>query len=454
MFRSIKALNHPWVLQLAAALSALLFFVVLMSTLIYPWPLGLADNHDYWRLMDPFGLTYPDASDGYYFQHISLTFLKGPLWHLEIISSGIAFVGIAYLLSIIFQLSYVPLVLLGAVHCLFYSVAFYFYIRNTGYKHLFPIVVTGLVALLFLTDIFFTAYFNSFYQESSVFIFLLFFIALFQSKKVHFWWEWLMVVGVAFSKVSNITFLLLFIPLAIKYWHRKGRSLKLIVTIMVCSVIFFIQSSNQNDSNSPNVFNSFFVGLAQDQHSEQLLHDFGLKYNDFSPFVGKNYWQAYDLADNLKAEFYQKVNHRKIVLYYLSHPIIVLEKLRQIGGELVSEPRPQNLANRSDEFSPDFVLEKNITSFWQKALPIILLPGLLLSLVQLFYLIKWRYYHDYTAQLLIVLPSFLPLQLAVSFIGDGWNEFAKHNSTFYFVFVLWLVLSGQFWYKQLEMKRL
>lgn len=454
MFRSIKALNHPWILQVAAVLSALLFLVVLVSTLIYPWPLGLADNHDYWRLMDPFGLTYPDLSGGYYFQHISLVFFKGATWHLEIISSGIVFVAITYLLSALFQWSYLPLVLLGTVHCLFYTWAFYLYIRNAGYNHLFPMVVTSLVALLFLTDIFFTAYFNSFYQESSVFIFLLFFVALFQSKKVHFWWEWLMIVSVAFSKVSNITFLLLFIPLAIKYWHRKGRLLKLMITIAVCSAVFFIQSNNQNESNSPNVFNSFFVGLVQDQHSEQILTDFGLKHDDFLRFVGKDYWQATALSSELKNEFYQKVTHEKIVIYYLAHPGIVFQKIGQMIYELVSEPRPQNLANRSKEFSPDFVLEDNVTSFWQKLLPIILLPGLLLSFVQLIYLIKRRYYTNYTGLLLIVLPIFLPLQLAVSFIGDGWNEFAKHNSTFYFVFILWLLLSGQFWYKHLETKRL
>ncbi len=454
MFRSIKALNHPGVLQIAALLSALLFLVVLVSTLIYPWPLGLADNHDYWRLMDPFGLTYPDSNGEYYYQHISLLFFKSASWHLEIISSGIFFVGITYLLSVLFQWSYLPLVLLGGVHCMFYTWAFYLYVRNAGYKHLFPVVVTGLVALLFLSDIFFTAYFNSFYQESSVFILLLFFVALFQSTKVHFWWEWLMVVGIAFSKVSNITFLLLFVPLAIKYWHRKGKLLKLVVTVIVCSLILWVQNSNQNNNSSPNVFNSFFVGLVQDQDSDQILADFELNKDSFVSFVGKDYWQATDLPNGLKEEFYQKVSHEKIILYYVSHPTIVLEKLKQMAYELVSEPRPQNLANRSKEFSPDFILEQNVTSFWQKVLPFILIPGLLFSLAQLIYFIRRRYYSNYDGLLLIVLPLFLPLQLAVSFIGDGWNEFAKHNSTFYFVFVLWLLMSGQFWYKHFDSKRL
>lgn len=453
MFRSIKALNHPRILKIATVFCTLLFLVVLISTLIYPWPLGLADNHDYWRLMDPFGLTYPDASGAYYFQHISLLFFKGAVWHWEILSSGIFFVGIAYLLSELLYWSYLPLVFLGGVHCLFYSWAFYLFIKNSGFKHFFSIVIISLISLLFLTDVFFTAYFNSFYQESAAFIFLLFFVSLFRSNKVHFWWEWIMVIAIAFSKVSNVTFLLLLIPVAAKYWHRKGRILKLLMTILVCGAVFFIQSSNQNDSTSPNVFNSFFVGLVRDQTIEPILKDFGLS-SDYQQFAGKDYWQSSDISEQLKSEFYQKVNHSKIVLYYVSHPTIVVEKLGQMIRELVSDPRPENLANRSREFSPSFVIEENLTSFWQKLLSTILVPGLLLSLIQLIYLIKGRYYTVYDGLLLIVLPLFLPLQLAVSFIGDGWNEFAKHNSTFYFVFVLWLLISGQFWYKHFEAKQL
>lgn len=453
MLRSIKALNHPRVIQIATLLGALLFLVVLVNTLIYPWPLGLADNHDYWRLMDPFGLSYPDSSGAYYFQHISLLFFKGGVWHWQMISSGIFFVAIAYLISEFFQWSYLPLVLVGGVHCLFYTWAFYLFIKNSGIRYFSSRIVTSLISLLFLTDIFFTAYFNSFYQESAAFVFLLFFVALFRSPKVHFWWEWIMIISIAFSKVSNITFLLLLLPLAIKYWYRKGRLLKVLATVVVCSLVFWVQSSNQHDSNSPNVFNSFFVGLVRDQASEPILQDFGLN-KEYEHFVGKDYWQASDMPDQLKQEFYQKVSHGKIVLYYLSHPIIIIEKIGQMMRELITDPRPENLANRSREFSPHFVIEENLTSFWQKLVPIILLPGLLLSVMQLIYLIRKRYYTEFDGLLLIALPVFLPLQLAVSFIGDGWNDFAKHNSTFYFVFVLWLLMTGQFWYKHFEAKQL
>lgn len=454
MFRSIKAINHPHLLRIAAFLGAGLFLLVLISTLIFPLPLGLADNHDYWRLMDPFGLAYPDTSGIYYYTHICLVFIKSLPWRMEIVSSGTVFVGLAYAVTWFLHWPVFPLLMLGLVHCMFYAWAYFLFIKNAHHKTFFAVIIFAVISLLFLSDILFTAYFNSFYQESATFIFLLFFVALFQSKKVHFWWEWLMVIGLALSKISNVSFLLLFGLLLVKYWQRAGRALKTAAVIFACCLVLGIQNMSQGESNSPNVFNSFFQGLIRNQDSTQILHDFHLDMPIYYHYVGQDFWHAIGFSDQVKKDFYGKVTHGKIIEYYFTHPGIVLEKGLELIHQLVSEPRPDNLGNRSKEFLAGFVLETNITSFWQKILPFILLPGLLWSFIQSFVL--WRRKYGWTSEglLLIALPFFLPLQLMISFVGDGWNEFAKHNVTFYFVFVIWLLITWQFWYKHFEAKKL
>ena len=263
-----------------------------------------------------------------------------------------------------------------------------------------------------------------------------------------------MVIGLALSKISNVSFLLLFGLLLVKYWQRAGRALKTAAVIFACCLVLGIQNMSQGESNSPNVFNSFFQGLIRNQDSTQILHDFHLDMPIYYHYVGQDFWHAIGFSDQVKKDFYGKVTHGKIIEYYFTHPGIVLEKGLELIHQLVSEPRPDNLGNRSKEFLAGFVLETNITSFWQKILPFILLPGLLWSFIQSFVL--WRRKYGWTSEvlLLIALPFFLPLQLMISFVGDGWNEFAKHNVTFYFVFVIWLLITWQFWYKHFEAKKL
>ncbi len=456
MFRSSQALNTTRGLRVAAMICVCFFVLVLIATLIFPTPLGLADNHDYWRLMNPFGLTYPDNNIGYFYDHISLNFAKGGVWRWEVISSGLVFVGLAYLASYVLHLSVLPLVFLGIIYCCFYTWAYFLFIRNSGIKTFLATLLFGFISLLFLADILFTAYFNSFYQEAATFIFLLFFVALFLSPKRHFTWEWLMVVGLCFSKVSNVSFMFLFVLLLIKYWYQAGRLLKILLILLAITGIAFVQSHNQSEASSPNIFDSFFQGLVRDQNAEQILADFQLTDPVYTTYIGKDFWQVGDFSPAIQSDFYAKVNHGKIIVYYLLHPPIVVEKSLQLLHELIAEPRPDNLGNRAANISKSMIIETSITSFWQKILPYVLIPGLVLSFLQMIYIYSRQKKLGWSSKniLLMVLPVFLPLQLLTSFIGDGWNEFAKHNVTFYFVFVVWLLISGQFWYQYWQAKKL
>lgn len=456
MLRSIQALNHPTLLKVVAILAAAVFLVMLITTVIYPVPLGLADNHDYWRLMDPFGLSYPDDGTEHFYQYINLLFNKGSLWHDEIISSGIFFIGIAYFIVWILQLPMFPLVALGSIYIVFYTWGYYLFIRNLRQQYIFSVLIFAGIALLFFGDSLFTVYFNSFYQESAAFICLLFFIALFLSPRKHFVLEWIMIMGLCFSKISNISFVFLFVLLAIKYWYGAHRILKLLFIVLGITLIVLVQSSNQSEARSPNIFNSFFQGLVRDQEAQPILNDFNLTNPLYVSYIGKDFWHIAGFSETLQQDFFSKVNHGCIAIYYLEHPVIMLKKTMLLLRELILDPRPDNLGNRALDYSNNMIVERGVTSFWQRILPYILLPGLVFSFGQIFYL-WWlmkrrKYFWQSEIALLVVLPFFLPLQLLTSFIGDGWNEFAKHNVTFYFVFMLWLLLSMQFWYKHFEAK--
>lgn len=433
-------------------IATVVFILVLIALLIYPNPLGLADNHDYWRLMTPFGLEYKADESNNFFSFVSLDYLKLDHSRAEVLSSGLVFVAMSYFFSTLLQCTTFSLLLLGLVHVLAYGMGYFLLLKHSVIKDWRHLLLFALISLMLLSDLLFSSYFNSFYQESAFFICLLLFCSLFQKdKSKFFWWELLLLALIVVSKVSQSIFLLFLIPLLWKYRKQSGWTVKKVAVLAVIPLLVWLQMMNQGKSESPNVFNSFFDGLITVDNASTVLADFALTDSHYPHFVGADFWQVKDFDAELKKDFFAKVSHAKIALYYFNHPMVFTEKMVAAFRLLEVDSRPKNLGNRLANYSPSPMIEMGIMSTWQKMLPFLIWLGLFLSWLQLWYICRVKA-KSALAVLLIMFTVILPLQLITTFIGDGWQEFAKHNVSFYFVFTLAVLLSIQFWYKQLVTK--
>lgn len=431
--------------------AVVVFIVLLILKLIWPNVLGMADNHDFWRLMKPFGIVYPPGNEGNTFQFVQLDFHKTQQYFLEPLSSSLLFVAIGYGLSTLFQSTMFSLLWLGIVHIFCYTVAFCLFFRALLNKNVIHAILLFVLALYVLTDSVFTVYFNSFYQESAVIIFFLTFVGVFLYSQKSFWLEAFILLLLVLTKVPSTVFVILFIPLLFKYRTGQKMVLKsLIVFVVLLSAIAYNLLAEQ-EASSPNTFNSFFRGLVAEENAAQVFRDFHLADLGYGSFVNKDFWSV-SLSDAQTQDFYSKVDRQKIISYYLRHPTVLVRRLYLAASLLLDSVRPDNLGNRTQQFSLLMIVERPSIWAWSNLLRFIILPAFFFSLWQLWYLWHERL-KSLSALLIMSLTVLLPLLVAVVVIGDGTHEFAKHNVPFYFVFSLWFLLSCDFWYKQLVLSK-
>lgn len=414
------------------------FLLLLGRGLLWPHPLGLADNHDYWRLSNPFGL-YTQSHQPQTFIALELDYVKTTDFRWEELSTGLVFVGIAYVLSGIASSTGFSLLLLGFVHCVAYSCAFFRFLKALVPRKLVGVLVLGVLAALVLSDSLFTSYFVSFYQESAFFILALLWVGLFLDQKEHFWWELLVLAGLILSKVSQSIDVVLLMPLLIKYRDQSWGVVKMSVVVLLCPIAILTNFAGDQTATQPNIYNSFFTGLVSEYDDQHVLGDFGLDAALYARHIGQDFWSS-DQQDPVLGEFYQKVDRSSIVGYYVTHPLFFGRKL--VDTFVLAT---DNVLSDLETRPAAFVGERSILVWWQWMLPYLLYLAVPLSLVQAaYFLIKRKLTRSIV--LILALTVLVPLQFITVFLGDGVHELSKHLAPCYFFFSIWCLVSLQYWW--------
>ncbi len=414
------------------------FLLLLSRGLLWPHPLGLADNHDYWRLSNPFGLSYQSDSPQT-FTALELDYVKTSDFEWEELSTGLVFVGVAYVLSGIASSTSFSLLLLGFVHCVAYSYAFYRFLKALAPRTWLGVLVLGGLSALVLSDSLFTSYFVSFYQESAFFILALLWAGLFLDEKEHFWWELVVLAGLILSKVSQSIDVVLLVPLLIKYRHQSWGVVKMFAVVLLCPIAILTNFTGDQTTTQPNIYNSFFTGLVSESRDQQVMGDFGLDADRYVSHIGQDFWSG-DQQDPVLEEFYQKVDRSSIVGYYVTHPLVFVRKL--VGTFVLAT---DNVLSDLETRTAALVGERSILVVWQWMLPYLLYLAVPLSLVQAAYFWVKRKLTRSTV-LILALTVLVPLQFITVFLGDGVHELSKHLAPCYFFFSIWCLVSLQYWW--------
>ncbi len=441
----------------------LIVTLLVLTQLMFPPMLGIANNGDFERMMKWGGIEYVTTDfDEKYFNWINrdFRFAKSPwrAWY-GFGSTEAVFVKLSAIIGWLWPGDRFDLRILGCIHLLAFLGAFWLLMKGwrASTKHS-PLFLLPAFLLVFC-DLGYTAYLNSFYSEAASLIFLLATVgaglrlASQNPKRRSSLLLFCLCAGLFIgAKPQNFTFipalLLLCFRLAMiergKFWRATiaAFALTLVTAAALLNVIAPWYTNNGK-------YQSTFYGILKDSPSPaQDLKDLGLD-EKFAALANTTTFHQNLPVDirsrNFHEEFYQRINHLKIAHFYLTHPNRFLEKLRLTAKhgftlrtgygnfEKASGAPPRAQAGRWSFWS-DFK-----QNHWPKQLWLFIAYCALL-----FTRIVKGYREDRAGRLTREFLLSLWLMMLVAFvtpiIGDGESDFIKHLFLFNALFDLSLAL--------------
>jgi hypothetical protein len=440
--------------------------------------LGLANNGDFERMMKWGGLEYITPHyDEKYFNWINrdFRFTSSPwsVWR-GFGSTEAIFVKLSAIIGDwLIEGDRFDLHILGFVHVLAFIAAFWILMKgwqaSTGFSPLFLLPAL----LLIFCDLGYTAYFNSFYSEASSLIFLIAMVgaglklAAQNPKQTRSLLLFCLCTGLFIgAKPQNFTF----IPPIILFCFRlamveRRKSWRAIIAAFVLTLVVAAGALNiiapwyTNNGK----YQSTFYGILKDSPDPaQDLRDLGL--NEKFAVLANTTTFHQNLPVDIRSrefheDFYQRINHLKIIGFYLTHPDRFLDKLRLTvrhgftlragygNFEKATGAPPQSEAERWSFWSG---FKK---SYWPKQLWLFVAYCAILLV-----LIVKGYREGKATRLTREFHLMLWLMMLIAFvtpiIGDGESDFIKHLFLFNALFDLSVVfLSGFLLRRIVEFKR-
>ena len=345
----------------------LVFALNLANQLLVDPVIGLADNADFYRIMDWTGLDYlTDNTDELYYAHLIREFAIGePTGEGEYITSELVFVHTALFLDNLFTHDRIFSILwLGAVHAIAYTlVAIVVIFALQDYSLWIRALAYGLFILMF-GDIGYVAYFNSLYSEPASLLFLGF------SLGFAFWYArshkklsypWLMLVVYFASTILFVTAkpqnTVAGVPLALlglwlawlpcrKELKQVTRSVAITLSILIIVIsVILVRQGQPAYLKRDNLFNVVFYNILN--HSSTPLEDMaelGIENPAYQALIGYNVYQVDDFAPQMVRDFQYQVGYSVILRFYAAHPDRFMDVVGRVS-EQAFNLRPPKLGN-------------------------------------------------------------------------------------------------------------
>lgn len=312
---------------------------------------GMADNGDFLRLLDWFGLdhsaqTYEDR----FFDHVDPRYKRVPGSAPAAVgfpSSAVLFLALGRVASPVFD--GVPLhlhwlavpyllALLLALHCLLRATAPMEPVRRT-------VLLVG--TALVVTDVAYVSYFNSVYSEPAGLVFLVGALAAGTGWASSGWRSrryalafWLTTLGLVTAKPQYMPLAFLVLAFAVlvaradRRWVAGGAALNVVAALALTPLI----APNFREAN---LYHGVFEGILPNTDSpEAALRALGLP-EAYAVYEGTD---AYGSDSGLeqppvRRTLLAEVDQGEIITYYLSHPGTTVRLLLR-GADLLPQPRP------------------------------------------------------------------------------------------------------------------
>ncbi len=336
---------------------------ILTAQLFVPPLIGLADNGDFAKVLGRVGLR---KSAGGNFQYFVSDYPHAASWNTTVWYSETVPAWLAVRLQTLvrpggnFDVRY-----LAAIHATTFVALYYFLLLLLRKFRPVPRVLLALLALWIFTDVFYIAYFNSFYSDTMAWLSLLAMVIaalhiVCDSPRLRLWWSIYAAAAIGFvtSKPQHTIWAIFPVAFAAGMnWRASGlrRTLgaALSLALLLLSLLEF--TTLPGPMKAMPLFDVVFLKLAREPGTRaQVLRDLGLPDSD-AAYAGTSAWTpGSPIFDaEWRTGFYSQ-SRRHLLWFYLSHPRIAV---RVIHDDLrLSAPylRPPVLANyrREDGYPP------------------------------------------------------------------------------------------------------
>ena len=471
----------------------LLIFAFSLVLLLKEPFVGIADNSDYYRVIQPLGFQ-PEISNRYFYAYNFYTVndmsgedIKGSLSNIispkvendnEYFSTQFIFIKISmiinYLLKIIFGKSpeIFNIKILGILYAAIYSYGLYLFLINLRFKNRYIHFLFLLISIVILCDMGYLLYFNSFFGEAVIIASLMMalgsltaFINSEENGKSFYYGILFYIFALALTgaKVANtpigILIGLFSLTLFIVKKDRLNRALILIGSLLIIcfSILYYMNAPKW--MSQVNNYQSIFYGITKDsKEPEKDLEKLSipLKYLPLTNTHGFLNHGEFDIYSNeFQKEVYDNASFVDILKFYLLNPSRFMEKLKLSADSSVII-RPSYLGNYSKEDEPERLSFTERFSLWSNirkntlgsAFYIIVTFSVLFFIINIYEIINniQQYYNEGTAAAFAALLLFLTTmsQFVLPVIGNGEADLQKHMLLFNLCFDL-MILVGIYW---------
>lgn len=358
---------------------------IMCSQLLFGRIVGLADNGDFCRLMQPAGLHWTR----YFNTNVNRLFIeKKYTWDHSFhphgyLSSELLFIGPAVLVSAVLSKGGLfDIRVLGLLHIVGWLFVLLVLSRFTKSLPKIPRVILWLLLTLIVTDVGYTAYFNSLYSEPSSIIFLPAMVAFGLAAIAHgesdrrgkMLLTGYFVASILFvtAKVQNV---FLSLPLAMlgyrlhlaigspikkQNWRIRRYAVTLTSVLLAVSIGYYGIYSVCSDKIKPmNLYNAVFIEiLAHSPTPEQDAVELGLD-RSMAAFAGISSADKNVIPADTESKVAAATSYGKILKFYARHPKRVIDVTSRVAGFSFTH-RPGHLGN--------FVVDDNLINNAELAL--------------------------------------------------------------------------------------
>ena len=201
-------------------------------------------------------------------------------------------------------------------------------------------IASGIFIAVFFTDVSYISYFNSFFGEAAVIVFMFLLIGttlnIISKEKpgtLDISAFFISSGGFILAKTQELPLLVfMYIIYGVLYFYYKDKRRLIIIAVAIItflSVLMFV--SIDSETNMNNMYQAVFRGILTDSKNpqadlEELGIDKNLAYLRDHPYFEKN--NPVDVTgEYLKENFYSKISSVKVLKFYLVHPGRMWEKM-------------------------------------------------------------------------------------------------------------------------------
>lgn len=429
---------------------ALLFLGKILAQIMIINQIGFTSNGDFWRNIVFFGINNVVCTvlpnDGFCPQYTIVSdfiFHKPPTayvtTHLFILISKLIYMvmdGASGAFSVFYT---------GFIYAVVYALGFFFLIRKIDIKNVYLKYALITASFILLSDLLFTSFFNTFFDEPAFIVFTLWFTVFFIFYK-NATLDILLIFLIMLSKQQNLIFILL-LPLLFLKYNKLSKYNILLIIICTCFT-YWNYTKNSNEISCQRNFSGFFSGVLHNNTPEEarnILTKLNLdsklsKYSDFT-YWGNTVPQT--LKKMIHGSSFEEINNvcaqiklPQIIKGYIAQPKkIITNTLTYITN--IDAYGPYTLYSYStpaaytDRYAKSYFSNKILKH--SKAL-LVFLTLILSMAVILSKKIRFRNKSFFLLSIDYLILSIT--SIIICFIGDGFADTIKHALEYYYLLTI------------------